>query len=262
MPHPATASEARFDDRRAAGTALGRALVRIFDTGPVSPSLLVLALPRGGVPVAYEVVAALRDGGYEAQLDVFVVRKLGVPGQEELAMGAIASGGVRVLNEDVVAQLEIGSATIAEVERREARELARREALYLGDADPASLRSHASQTRRAAHAIADRTVVLVDDGLATGATMRAAVHAVRARGARTIVVAVPVGSVEACRDLGAEADAVVCLRVPEPFVGVGLWYADFAQTTDDEVRALLRAAAPSLGPKAAATGTTRRWERS
>jgi predicted phosphoribosyltransferase len=188
------------------------------------PDVLVLALPRGGVPVAFEVAQALH-----APLDVFVVRKLGVPGHEELAMGAIATGGVRVLNEDVVFGLGIPEQVIDEVAREQQEELRRRERLYRGD--------------RPAPDVRGRTVILVDDGLATGSTMRAAVAALRQQGPGRIVVAVPVGAVETCADFRGEADDVVCARSPEPFYAVGLWYNDFTQTTDEEVHDLLERAA-------------------
>lgn len=181
---------------------------------------VVLGLPRGGVPVAAEVAAALR-----ASFDVFVVRKLGVPGQPELAMGAIASGGVRVLNEAIVRHLGISAAAIDEVAERELSELARRERVYRGD--------------RSAIQLAGLTVVLVDDGLATGATMRAAVEAVRASGPGRIVVAVPVGASASCQLVADVADDVVCLHAPVSFGAVGVYYTGFGQTTDDEVRRLL-----------------------
>lgn len=209
----------RFADRREAGRQLA-ALLR-----PLAgdPDVIVLGLPRGGVPVAYEAAEAL-----DAPLDVFVVRKLGVPGHEEYAMGAIASGGIRVVNHEVVRQLQITAAAIEAVERDERRELERRERLYRGDRPVPSLR--------------DRTVVLVDDGLATGSTMLAAVQAVRTQRPRRIVVAVPVASREACDTLRREADECVCVATPDPFYGVGLWYQNFNQTTDDEVQQLLATA--------------------
>jgi predicted phosphoribosyltransferase len=205
-----------FRDRRAAGRRLAAALGRYAGR----PDVVVLALPRGGVPVAYEVARALG-----APLDVFVVRKLGVPGQEELAMGALATPGVRVLNEPVVRGLGIPPHVIDAVARQEEAELARRERLYRGDRPPLDVRGH--------------TVILVDDGLATGATMHAAVRALRQRQPARIVVAVPTAAAEACEALETEADDVVCAVTPEPFYSVGLWYDDFEQTTDDEVRALL-----------------------
>ena len=178
----------------------------------------------GGVPVAYEVAQALR-----APLDVFLVRKLGVPGREELAMGALASGGVRVLNDPVVQALDIPGEVIDAVAAQEQRELERRERAYRGDQAPPEVRG--------------RTVILVDDGLATGSTMRAAVAALRRQGPARVVVAVPVGAAEACEDFRCEADEAVCARTPEPFHAVGLWYDDFSQTTDVEVRELLSRAA-------------------
>jgi len=183
------------------------------------PDLLVLGLPRGGVPVAWEVARRLG-----APLDVFVVRKLGFPGHEELAMGAIASGGVRVLNPEVIAY-GVSRAQIEQVTEKERRELERREQLFRGDRPPMR--------------VADRTVVLVDDGLATGSTMRAAVRALRQERAGRIIVAVPVAAPSVCAEMKAEADEVVCAATPEPFRAVGLWYDDFAQTSDAEVRELL-----------------------
>jgi predicted phosphoribosyltransferase len=172
------------------------------------------------VPVAYEVARALR-----APLDVFLVRKLGVPGHEELAMGALASGGVRLLNDEVVQSLKISPQVIDAVTGDEKRELARRERSYRGDRPPPDVQ--------------DRTVILVDDGLATGTTMRAAIAALRRRQPAEIIVAVPVAASSTCEELRTEADHVVCLRTPEPFHAVGLWYADFSQTSDEEVRELL-----------------------
>jgi putative phosphoribosyl transferase len=208
-----------FRDRTEAGRVLAERLSGYADR----PDVLVLALPRGGVPVAFEVAQALH-----APLDVFVVRKLGVPGHEELAMGAIATGGVRVLNEDVVFGLGIPEPVINEVAREQQEELQRREHLYRGD--------------RPAPDVRGRTVILVDDGLATGSTMRAAVAALRQQRPARIVVAVPVGAVETCADFRGEADDIVCARTPEPFYAVGLWYNDFTQTTDEEVHDLLERA--------------------
>jgi predicted phosphoribosyltransferase len=187
----------------------------------------VLALPRGGVPVAYEVARALH-----APLDVFLVRKLGVPGHRELAMGAIASGDVRVLNEDVVRWYRIPEEVIDEVAREEQGELERRESAYRAGRSPVE--------------VSDRVVLLVDDGLATGSSMKAAVRAVRARTPSRIVVAVPVGAPETCRELATIADEVVCARTPADFSAVGQWYLDFSQTTDDEVRQLLSEASGSM----------------
>jgi putative phosphoribosyl transferase len=218
----------RFRNRAHAGKVLAERLEGYAGR----PRLLVLGLPRGGVPVAYEVAQALG-----APLDVFVVGKLGVPGHEELAMGALTSGGVRVLNDDAVAGLGIDDEAIARAAAAEGKELERRERAYRGDRGPIE--------------VADRTVILVDDGLATGSTMRAAVHAVRALGPERLVVAVPVAARQTCEQLRAEVDELVCADTPEPFHAVGLWYDDFTQTSDDEVRDLLaRAGAPSLSASA------------
>ena len=210
----------RFRDRDEAG----RVLAAHLGAYARRPDVCVLALPRGGVPVAAQLARAL-----EAPLDVLVVRKLGVPGHEELALGAIGPGGVRVLNEDLVADLHIPDEVIEAVAAREGRELARREGHYREGRLPLDVRG--------------RTIVLVDDGLATGATMRAAVAALRRSGAAQVVVAVPVAARATCEALRAEADEVVCAITPEPFHAVGEWYEDFAQTTDEEVRARLREAA-------------------
>jgi putative phosphoribosyl transferase len=209
----------RYQDRAAAGRALARRLAEYAGR----PNVLVLALPRGGVPVAYEVARALR-----APLDVYVVRKLGVPGHEELAMGAIATGGVRVLNADVLRMLDIPPEVVDAVAARELRELERRERAYRDDRPPPDVRG--------------KTVILIDDGLATGATMRAAVAALRAQGPARIVVAVPVGSPDTCADLGREVNEIICAETPEPFYGVGWWYERFDQTTDAEVHELLERA--------------------
>lgn len=193
--------------------------------------VVVLALPRGGVPVAYEVAQKLK-----APLDVFVVRKLGVPGFSELAMGAIASGGVRVLNEDVISYLDIQEPVIDQVAAMELRELQRRERLYRGAHPPLNVRG--------------QTVIIVDDGLATGSTMRAAVKALRQMQAKKIVVAVPVGARETCDSFNEDVDTLaVCAITPTIFHAVGIWYQDFSQTTDEEVRDLL---ARSVQTKAAA----------
>ncbi len=205
-----------FRDRADAGRTLAADLVHLAGRDDV----VVLALPRGGVPVAYEVARALR-----APLDVFLARKLGVPGQPELAMGAIATGGVRVLHQAVIDALAIAPEAIEDVAAREGAELARREQMYRRGRPPLD--------------VAGRTVVVVDDGLATGATMRAAVTALRAQRAGRIVVAVPVGPRETCEEMAAEADEVVCARMPRSFQAVGQWYDDFSPTTDDEIRALL-----------------------
>lgn len=209
-----------FSDRRQAGKKLAAKLTKYANRHDV----LVLALPRGGLPVAYEVACAL-----DAPLDVFLVRKLGVPGQEELAMGAIASGGVRVLNEEVTGRFDFPDSVIDEVASREEKELQRRERLYRGD--------------QAAPDVQGRTVILIDDGLATGATMRAAATALRQMRPLKIIVAVPVGAAETCDEFRSEVDEVVCAATPEPFMAVGAWYSDFSQTSDDEVRELLRRAA-------------------
>jgi putative phosphoribosyl transferase len=205
-----------FRDRRHAGQALARVLGAYANR----PDVIVLALPRGGVPVGFEVAQALH-----VPFDVFVVRKLGVPGHEEYAMGALASGGVRVLNPNVVRMLDIPEAAVEAVTRSEQRELERREHLYRGDRPPPDVRG--------------RIVILVDDGLATGSTMLAAVKALQTQRPARIVVAVPTASAETCEELRSEADEVVCATTPEPFRAVGLWYEDFSQTSDDEVRDLL-----------------------
>jgi putative phosphoribosyl transferase len=209
----------RFRDRTHAGQLLAEELSRYADRDDV----IVLGLPRGGVPVAFEVARAL-----DAPLDVFVVRKLGVPGHEELALGAIASGGTRVLNAQLVEALRMPADWIDKVTAREAHKLARREAAYRGE--------------RPAPNLTDRTVILVDDGLATGSTMRAAVWTVRQAMPARIIVAVPVADPEVCAALRREADEVVCLFTPRNLRAVGLWYEDFSQTTDDEVRELLERA--------------------
>lgn len=208
-----------FRDRRDAGKELARRLTTYADRKDV----LVLALPRGGVPVGYDVAAAL-----DAPLDVFLVRKLGVPGQEELALGAIASGGVRVLNEDVVDGLGIPPDVIDAVASSEQQELERRERFYRGG--------------QPVPRVDGRIVILVDDGLATGSTMRAAVTALRQQKPAKIIVAVPVGPPQTCDELATEADEFICARTPTPFHAVGVWYKDFSQTTDEEVRDLLERA--------------------
>ena len=218
-PNPGGSSSATFRDRSDAGEQLAGQLHDYAGR----PGLLVLGLPRGGVPVAFEVARSL-----EAPLDVLVVRKLGVPGHEELAMGAIASGGVRVMNEDVVGQLELSEEAVAAVAADEQRELERRE-VELRGGEPAE-------------PVEDRTAILVDDGLATGASMRAAVRALRAQRAGRVVVGVPIASPNVCAAFEHEVDEIVCARTPEPFGAVGAWYQDFSQTTDEEVRALLEQA--------------------
>lgn len=207
-----------FHDRRQAGRVLGAALSHLELAG--RDDVLVLGLPRGGVPVAYEVGRALG-----APLDVFVVRKLGVPGHEELALGAIASGGIRLLDEELVSGLGIPPRTIEAVTAREQRELVRRERAYRGSRLPLEA--------------AGRTVVLVDDGLATGSTMRVAVAGLREAWPERIVAAVPIAASATCQQLAAEVDDLVCAATPEPFRAVGLWYEDFSPVDDDEVRELL-----------------------
>ncbi|SDH63948.1 MULTISPECIES: erythromycin esterase family protein [Bradyrhizobium] len=214
-----------FRDRREAGGLLAEKLAAYANR----PDVLVLALPRGGVPVAYEVAR-----GLGAPLDVFVVHKLGVPGYEELAMGAIATGGVRVLNDQLVERLGIGEQAIEAIAARERQELERRERLYRGDRPPPDVRG--------------RTVILVDDGLATGATMHAAIEALRQQNPARIVVAVPMASPEACEEMKEKADDVICAITPEPFHAVGRWYQDFSQTADEEVGILLaRQGTPQTG---------------
>jgi putative phosphoribosyl transferase len=211
-------------DRRDAGRRLAAMLERFAGTA----DLLVLALPRGGVPVAYEVASAL-----DAPLDVFLVRKLGVPGNEELAMGAIASGGIRALNDDVIASLHIDEATLDAVTAEETRTIAERERTYRGD--------------RPRPRIAGRTIILVDDGLATGASMRAGLTALRGQDPKRLVAAVPVAPPEACDALKAVADDVISAITPSAFYGVGRWYRNFTQTTDEEVRDLLNRSAAGRG---------------
>lgn len=212
-----------FKDRTDAGRQLATRLKPLID----KTDAIVLALPRGGVPVGFEVARLL-----QVPLDVFLVRKLGVPGREELAMGAIASGGVRVVNEDVVHELEIPSRWLDIAAGDETAELRRREQAY--------------RHGRPALDVRDKTVVLVDDGLATGATMRAAVAALRKMGPAKIVVAVPVGAPQTCDEFRSLADEVICLKQPDPFFAVGSWYQDFEQTTDEEVRELLALGASEL----------------
>ena len=217
-----------FVDRREAGRVLAQRLTRYSGRDDV----VVLALPRGGVPVAYEVAEALG-----APLEVFLVRKLGTPGHRELAMGAIASGGITVLNDEVVRVLSIPKAAIDAVARDEQEELRRREQVYLQGRDPVPPDG--------------KVVILIDDGLATGSTMRAAVKAVRQRNPARLVVAVPVGAPDTCAELSSLADEVVCVNMPEPFSAVGLWYRNFDQTEDEEVLALLgdHARLASLRPR-------------
>lgn len=214
-----------FQDRTDAGRKLAEALTRYADRDDV----VVLGLPRGGVPVALEVANQLG-----APLDVFLVRKLGVPGHRELAMGAIASGNVRVLNRDVVDSLNIAPQTIDAVVEEERAELERRERMYRSGNDGFGLRG--------------KTVILVDDGLATGATMRAAIHGVRAHEPARVVVAVPVASADVCDELGHLVDQILCLETPVHFLSVGTWYRDFGQTSDSEVQAALSAAHHAAAP--------------
>jgi putative phosphoribosyl transferase len=206
-----------FRDRRDAGLVLANNLAKYKDR----PDVLVLGLPRGGVPVAYEVSRALN-----APLDVFIVRKLGVPGQEELGMGAIATGGVRILHEGIIRELGISSQTVETVTMNEQMELARREILYRGDQPPTSIEG--------------RIVIVVDDGLATGSTMKAALAALRLQRPARLIVAVPTAPAETVAELRNMADEVVCPLTPEPFYAVGGSYANFSQTTDEEVRNLIR----------------------
>jgi predicted phosphoribosyltransferase len=220
-------AERLFQDRREAGRVLASRLEHYRGR----PEVIVLALPRGGVPVAHEVATALG-----APLDVFLVRKLGVPGHEELAMGAIASGGVVVLNDEVVRGLGVQPEVIERVAEREAAELRRREQTYRDDRPPPD--------------VAGKVAILVDDGLATGSSMRAAVTALRQLGPAAIVVAVPAAPAPTCQELAGEVDEVVCAATPTPFFAVGQAYWDFSQTTDEEVTRLLRtgtSAAPSNG---------------
>ncbi|WP_026735521.1 phosphoribosyltransferase [Fischerella sp. PCC 9605] len=209
-----------YKDRIAAGQFLAKELAAYANR----PDVLVLALPRGGVPVAFEVAKALN-----APLDVFVVRKLGVPDQPELAMGAIATGGVRVLNQDIVRSLRLSETVISQEEAKQRQELERRERLY--------------RDNRPFPVLRDRTVIVVDDGLATGATMRAAVMALLTQQPARLVVAVPVAAPETCKELEYEVDEIVCTVTPNPFYSVGVWYENFPQTTDEEVRELLAKAA-------------------
>jgi len=213
-----------YRDRVDAGKQLAKRLTDFADRDDV----LVLALPRGGVPVAYEVAKAL-----QVPMDIFLVRKLGVPGHEELAMGAISTGGVRVLNDDVVSYLRIPGDVIDAVAAGELKELERREREYRGDRPEPDVRG--------------KTVILIDDGLATGSTMRAAAAALRQQNPTRIIVAVPVSAPQICDEYRMGVDEIICARTPEPFFGVGMWYEDFSQTTDDEVRDLLGKARNETG---------------
>jgi putative phosphoribosyl transferase len=212
-----------FLNRRQAGRVLGEQVKRSLQ----EPNVLVLALPRGGVPVGFEVARAL-----DAEMDIFMVRKLGVPGQEELAFGALASGGIRVLNYELIEHLHVSQAVIDQIAVREQAVLETRERGYLEG--------------RTRSQIAGRSVVLVDDGLATGASMMAAVRAVKRQGAREVIVAVPVAARETCSGLEEEADRVICSATPYPFSAVGAWYEDFTQVADEEVRKLLEQGAPTV----------------
>lgn len=209
-----------FRDRVEAGQKLAQTL-KIYAN---CQDVIVIGLPRGGVPVAFEVAQALN-----LQLDVFLVRKLGVPGQEEFAMGAIADGDVRLLNQKVIEDLHISSEAIARTATREQRELERRKYLYRGGRPPLNVR--------------DRTVILVDDGLATGMTMQAAAVAIRNQQPKQIIAAVPVSAPEICDKLQVEVDKIVCVETPKPFIAVGVWYRSFSQTTDERVQNLLQRAA-------------------
>ncbi len=207
----------RFCDRTEAGRQLGATLVPVYRG---RPDTIVLGLPRGGVPVAYQVAIAI-----DAPLDVFIVRKLGMPGHEEFAIGAIATGGVEVIDEEVVSAYGLSAEIIEEIAQRERRELERREHQYREDRPPL--------------AVDHQTVILVDDGLATGWTMRAAIVALRQERPRAIVVAVPIAAPDTVESLRAVVDDIVVLEAPDPFYAVGLWYSDFSQTTDEEVHDLL-----------------------
>jgi putative phosphoribosyl transferase len=208
-----------FRDRAEAG----RKLAELVSQSTRDPDALVLGLPRGGVPVAFEVAQALR-----AELDIFLVRKLPMPGQEELAIGAIAGGGIRVLNQELVDDLRLSQNLIDQITAREERELKRREELY--------------RQGRAALPVQGRTVILIDDGLATGASMKAAAQALRAQEPKRLIVAVPVAADETCSEFRTIVDEILCAHTPRPFMAVGIWYENFSQTTDEEVQHLLKQA--------------------
>ncbi|MEA2225425.1 MAG: putative phosphoribosyl transferase [Solirubrobacteraceae bacterium] len=225
----ATGTATRFRNRTEAGRLLAE---RVREYGR-RDDVIVLGLPRGGVVVAFEIARAL-----DAPLDVFLVRKLGVPGHEELALGAIATGGTRVLNKQVIESLDIPPQSIEAMDAKERRELERRELAYRAGRPPPDL--------------AGKTAILVDDGLATGSTMLAAIHAARQGDPARVVVAVPVADLGVCEQLRAVADEVQCLSTPRPLRAIGLWYEDFAQTSDHEVRELLELArrpSPARGPE-------------
>jgi putative phosphoribosyl transferase len=204
-------------------TEAGRLLAEELKSYAKRTDVLILALPRGGLPVAFEIAQAL-----DAPLDLMLVRKLGVPGQEELAMGAIATGGIKILNQDLVKGLNISDAALEAVMSREKRELERREHAYRGD--------------RPVPEVGDRCVILIDDGLATGATMRAAILALRQQRPAQIIVGVPVAPLDTVEELRKEADEVICLATPDPFFAIGTWYVNFSQTSDEEVHDLLACA--------------------
>lgn len=216
----------KYRNRYEAGQRLGQSL----ESFERCPDVTVLGLPRGGVPVAYEIARALR-----VALDVFVVRKLGIPGRREFAMGAIASGGIVVLDNDLIARMRVTPAAVERVIAEERAELKRRERLYRGSRPPIDVR--------------DRTIILVDDGLATGASVQAAIAALKGQGPASIVVASPVGSRDACRAIAEITDGCLCAAMPEPFCSVSLWYDDFSETTDEEVRTLLGRASVSIPPR-------------
>ena len=218
-PSGGSANETRFRNRTEAGKLLASKLIQYANR----PDVLVLGIPRGGVPVAFEVATALN-----APLDICLVRKLGVPGNKELAMGAIAAGGFKVLNEDLLDWLRISGHTIAEVGERELHELQRRDRIYRGERPLPNIR--------------DRIVILVDDGLATGSTMRAAIGVLKHQQPQRLIIAVPVAPIDTCNELRAEVDEMVCLMTPKHFFGIGRWYEDFTQTTDEQVCELLNVA--------------------
>jgi putative phosphoribosyl transferase len=217
-PRGGSANETRFRDRTEAGKILASKLTHYTNR----PDVLILGIPRGGVPVAFEVATALN-----APLDICLVRKLGVPGNQELAMGAIAAGGLEVLNEDLLDWLRISGHTIAAVGERELQELQRRDRIYRGD--------------RSLPTIRDRIIIVVDDGLATGATMRAAIRVLKHQQPQRLIIAIPVAPLDTCDRLRAEVDEIVCSIAPKHFVGIGQWYEDFTQTTDEQVCELLNA---------------------